>query len=89
MDAWQEGLHRSQHALPLPDVPEEVQLLHAALQAGLHPPRDVLAPVAADLPGGLQALCRQLQPDFLDTWAQHVPLWVECKSIGCEGTNAW
>jgi hypothetical protein len=42
--------------------------VQAALGAGLHLRRDVLAPVAAHLPGALEALRGQLQPDGLDAW---------------------
>jgi hypothetical protein len=67
VDAGQAGLHCSQPALPLLGVRVEVQLVQAALGAGLHLRRDVLAPVAAHLPGALEALRGQLQPDGLGT----------------------
>jgi hypothetical protein len=66
VDAGQAGLHCSQPALPLLGVRVEVQLVQAALGAGLHLRRDVLAPVAAHLAGALKVLWGQPQPDGLD-----------------------
>jgi hypothetical protein len=71
VDAGQAGLHCSQPALPLARVRVEVQLVQAALGAGLHLRRDVLAPVATHQPGVLEGVrVRQDQPDGLDRTAQ-------------------
>jgi hypothetical protein len=54
VDAGHAGPHCSQHVPPLLGLRVEVQLVQGAMGAGLHLRRDVLAPVAADLPGALQ-----------------------------------
>jgi hypothetical protein len=67
VDAGQAGLHGRQAALPLVGVGVEVQLVQAALGAGLHLPCDVLAPVAAHPPCVLKVFWLQQQPDGLGT----------------------
>ena len=67
VDAGQAGLHCIQPALPLLGVRVDVQLVQAALGAGLHLPRDVLVPVAAHLPRISEVLWLQLQPNGLRT----------------------